>query len=39
MSKLNRKVFTQDAIVDTGFNGWLFLPPETLGFILYLGDF
>jgi clan AA aspartic protease len=24
------KVFTQDAIVDTGFNGWLSLPPELI---------
>ncbi len=24
------KVFTQDAIVDTGFNGWLSLPPDLI---------
>ena len=24
------EVFTQDAIVDTGFNGWLSLPPDLL---------
>jgi clan AA aspartic protease len=24
------KVYTQDAIVDTGFNGWLSLPPELI---------
>lgn len=24
------KVFTQDAIVDTGFNGWLSLPPNLI---------
>jgi clan AA aspartic protease len=24
------KIFTQDAIVDTGFNGWLSLPPDLI---------
>jgi clan AA aspartic protease len=24
------KVYTQDAIVDTGFNGWLSLPPDLI---------
>jgi predicted aspartyl protease len=24
------EVFTQEAIVDTGFNGWLSLPPEAI---------
>ena len=24
------KVYTQDAIVDTGFNGWLSLPPSSI---------
>jgi len=24
------KVLTQDAIVDTGFNGWLSLPPDLI---------
>ena len=24
------RVYTQDAIVDTGFNGWLSLPPELI---------
>jgi clan AA aspartic protease len=24
------KIFTQDAIVDTGFNGWLSLPPNLI---------
>ncbi len=24
------RVFTQDAIVDTGFNGWLSLPPDLI---------
>ncbi len=24
------KVFTEDAIVDTGFNGWLSLPPDLI---------
>jgi predicted aspartyl protease len=27
------EVFTQDAIVDTGFNGWLSLPPEAIALI------
>lgn len=26
----NGKVYTQDAIVDTGFNGWLSLPPDLI---------
>ncbi len=26
----DRKVYTQDAIVDTGFNGWLSLPPDLI---------
>jgi clan AA aspartic protease len=26
----NRKVYTQEAIIDTGFNGWLSLPPEVI---------
>jgi clan AA aspartic protease len=26
----NSKVFTQDAILDTGFNGWLSLPPDLI---------
>ena len=25
------KIFTQEAIVDTGFNGWLSLPPDDGG--------
>jgi clan AA aspartic protease len=24
------KIYTQDAIVDTGFNGWLSLPPDLI---------
>jgi len=24
----DRQLYTQDAIVDTGFNGWLSLPPN-----------
>ncbi len=27
---LDGKVYTQDAIVDTGFNGWLSLPPDLI---------
>jgi predicted aspartyl protease len=26
----NGKIYTQDAIVDTGFNGWLSLPPDLI---------
>ena len=26
----DEKVYTQDAIVDTGFNGWLSLPPDLI---------
>jgi clan AA aspartic protease len=26
----NGKVYTQEAIVDTGFNGWLSLPPDLI---------
>jgi predicted aspartyl protease len=25
------KTYTQDVIVDTGFNGWLSLPPDLIG--------
>jgi clan AA aspartic protease len=28
--RFDGKVFTQDAIVDTGFNGWLSLPPDLI---------
>ncbi|WP_088242508.1 clan AA aspartic protease [Calothrix rhizosoleniae] len=28
--RTDSKVFTQDAIVDTGFNGWLSLPPDLI---------
>lgn len=28
--RADSKVFTQDAIIDTGFNGWLSLPPELI---------
>lgn len=28
--RFDGKVFTQDAIVDTGFNGWLSLPPNLI---------
>lgn len=28
--RADSKVFTQDAIVDTGFNGWLSLPPDLI---------
>lgn len=28
--RVDSKVFTQDAIVDTGFNGWLSLPPNLI---------
>jgi predicted aspartyl protease len=30
ISRTDGKVFTQDAIIDTGFNGWLSLPPELI---------
>lgn len=26
----DRQLYTQDAIVDTGFNGWLSLPPDSI---------
>ncbi len=28
--RFDGKIFTQDAIVDTGFNGWLSLPPDLI---------
>jgi clan AA aspartic protease len=28
--RFDGEVFTQDAIVDTGFNGWLSLPPDLI---------
>jgi len=28
--RFDDKIFTQDAIVDTGFNGWLSLPPDLI---------
>lgn len=28
--RANGKVFRQNAIVDTGFNGWLSLPPDLI---------
>lgn len=28
--RFDGKVFTKDAIVDTGFNGWLSLPPDAI---------
>lgn len=30
ISRADGKAFTQDAIVDTGFNGWLSLPPDLI---------
>jgi clan AA aspartic protease len=30
MRRADGKVFTQDAIVDTGFNGWISLPPDLI---------
>lgn len=30
LRRADGKVLTQDAIVDTGFNGWLSLPPDLI---------
>lgn len=30
IQRADGKIFTQDAIVDTGFNGWLSLPPDLI---------